>query len=571
MSPLLRLLALMRPHAGWMALTVGLGAITMLASIVLLALSGWFITSMALAGLAGASINYFTPAAIIRACAMVRTGGRYAERLIGHDATLRFVAALRPKLFAAMERQTSREAGGVLLNRLKGDIDRLEFAFLRIVSPLLGAGLALVPALGYLLWLNPSFGMLVLSGLLAGALVFPLVLAKLGAPSARALPGQTDALNTRLIEVVEASAELAIHDPHHRHRMQVLAASEAVLTAEDRHHRLNAASHAGLQLSGFLALAGLLGLGAGATIASPDFALAVFLCLAMFDSAAQIPPALQHIPAVCEAARRLFALLDAESAAEGARDNGAGLKAPAGYIAFDDVGFTYPGAISPALSQFSLTVRAGERVALLGPSGSGKSTLAALLLRFHAPQTGKITLGGQNVQALAVESLREHIALLSQDAFLFSASVRENLLMARPEASQAELEYACRVAQVLPFIESLPKGFDSFVGAHGHALSGGQARRLALARALLRDAPVLVLDEPTEGLDAGTEAQVLDALLESAPNKTILLLTHRSARLERMNRILWIENGTIVGVGTPQEMKDLIPALGLAATRGSRR
>ena len=569
MSPLLRLFTLMRPQVGWMTLTVGLGALTMLASIVLLALSGWFITAMALAGLAGTSINYFTPAAIIRACAMVRTGGRYAERVIGHDATLRFVAALRPKLFAAMERETSFEAGGALLNRLKGDIDRLEFAFLRILSPLSGAALALVPALGYLLWLHPAFGGLAVLGLLAGALVLPLLLARRGAPSARALPERTDTLNKRLIEAVEASAELAIHDPYHHHRTRVLAASEALIEQEDRLHRLNAIANAGLQLVGLLALAGLLWLGTDARPTGPDFALAVFLCLAIFDGAAQIPPALQHVPAVSEAARRLFTLLDAQSEAGGG--NYARRKAKAGDIAFEAVGFTYPGAMSPAVSQFSLRVRSGERVALLGPSGSGKSTLAALLVGFHAPQTGRITLSGENVQALDVVSLREQVALLSQEAFLFSASVRENLLMARPEASQAELEHACRIAQVLPFIESLPKGFDTFVGAHGHALSGGQARRLALARALLRDAPVLVLDEPTEGLDAGTEAQVLDALLESAPNKTILLLTHRSARLERMNRILWIENGTIVRVGTPQEMKDLIPALGLAATRGSRR
>jgi ATP-binding cassette subfamily C protein CydC len=560
----------MRPHAGWIALTIGLGATTLLASIVLLALSGWFITSMALAGLAGASINYFTPAAIIRACAMVRTGGRYAERVIGHDATLRFVAALRPKLFAAMVRETSREAGGVRLNRLKGDIDRLEFAFLRIVSPLLGSGLALIPALGYLLWLHPPFGMLVLSALLVGALVFPLALTKRGAPAACALPEQMDTLNKRLIEAVEASAELAIHDPRHHHRMQVLASSEALLAQEDRLHRLNTASNAGLQLAGFLALAGLLGLGADARLAGPDFALSIFLCLAIFDGAAQIPPALQHIPAVSEAARRLFALLDAGNGGLAAPPSGVGHPAQAGDIAFEGVGFTYPDAISPALSHLSLVVRAGERVAMLGPSGSGKSTLAALLVGFHAPQTGRITLSGQNVAALDVASLREHVAFLSQDAFLFSASVRENLLIARPKATQAELEQACRIAQILPFIESLPAGFETFVGAHGHALSGGQARRLALARTLLRDAPVLVLDEPTEGLDAETEVQVLDALLESAPDKTILLLTHRSARLERMDRLLWLEKGTLVRVGIPQEMTDLVPALDLAATRRSR-
>lgn len=188
MSVIPRLLALMRPHAGWMALATGLSGLTLLAATGLLALSGWFITAMGLAGLAGASINYFTPAAIIRACAMVRTGARYAERVVGHDATLRFVATLRPKLFAAMAQGPLTRASGELLNRLKGDVDRLEHAFLRVVSPLAGAGMALFPALGFLFWLRPSFGWLVLAGVLVGGLLAPIALARRGAAMARALP-----------------------------------------------------------------------------------------------------------------------------------------------------------------------------------------------------------------------------------------------------------------------------------------------------------------------------------------------------------------------------------------------
>lgn len=559
MSVIPRLLALMRPHAGWMALATGLSGLTLLAATGLLALSGWFITAMGLAGLAGASINYFTPAAIIRACAMVRTGARYAERVVGHDATLRFVATLRPKLFAAMAQGPLTRASGELLNRLKGDVDRLEHAFLRVVSPLAGAGMALFPALGFLFWLRPSFGWLVLAGVLVGGLLAPIALARRGAAMARALPSLNDTLNRRLVEAVEASAELAIHDPQLHHRQQVLAASEAALAAEDTQHRLTVSGGTVLQLAGFLVLCGLLALAPPLDgpqgFSGPDFVLAAFLCLAIFDSAALIPVAILHIPLVAEAARRVFALLDAQSTISPEPEQPtAGASPPNGALVLDKVSFTYPGASSPTLADFSLSIRQGERIALLGPSGSGKSTLAALVAGLQAPTAGTITLGGRPLPAPAV-------ALLAQDAFLFSTSLRDNLLIAMPEATPIELEQACRAAQILPFIENLPAGFDTFVGAHGAALSGGQARRLALARALLRQAPILALDEPTEGLDAQTEAQVLDALLAEAPARTLLLITHRAARLDRMDRLIWIENGQIVRSGTAQEMQGLLLTL----------
>lgn len=554
MSLLWRLLRLHRPHASWMALAIGLGTVTLLASVVLLALSGWFITVMALAGLAGASINYFTPAAIIRACAIARTGGRYAERVVGHEATLRFVASLRPKLFAAMTRGPLLKASGELLNRLKGDLDKLEATFLRILAPLAGAALTLAPAIGFLFWLRPAFGALVLAGVLLGGVLVPLALARRGATSARALPGLTDTLNRRLIETVEASAELAIYDRNHHHRARMLAAAEAVLAAEDSQHRLNAAGIAALQGAGFLVLAALLWLAAeiasAAALSGPDIALAAFLCLAIFDSAGLIPVAILQVPPVMEAARRLFSLLDRQWVASTQMSAQSGSLPTGGDLVLEGVHFTYPGAPSPSLTDVSLIVRKGERVALLGPSGSGKSTLAALLAGLHAPDAGTIALDGVPLP-LAQSGNAAPVALLSQDAFLFSTSLRGNLLIAAPEATQTELEQACRNARILPFIERLPEGFDTFVGAHGRALSGGQARRLALARTLLRQAQVVVLDEPTEGLDAGTEAEILDALLEALEGRTLLLLTHRPARLERMDRLIFIENGKIVRISEP--------------------
>lgn len=575
MSLFMRLLALMRPQAGWMALAIGLSVLTLLANAVLLALSGWFITSMALAGLVGVSMNYFTPAAIIRACAMVRTGGRYGERIVGHDATLRFVASLRPRLFAVMEQGAPSNLDGIsgagLLNRLKGDIDRLEFAFLRVLSPLIAGSIALIAAIGFLFWQHPIFGAVALAGVLVAAFLLPLLLLPRGAEAARAMPPLSDALNNRLVEAVQGAAELGVHDSGRRHRLGVMAASDALLCVDDTLHRLNSGAVAFLQLVGLFAVVATVWLGmdlqANSGFSGPDLALALFLCLAAFDIAAMIPPAIQHIPTVMEAARRLFPLLDAAPSEAPSAQNSAPETIPAG-IQFKGVTFTYHGATLPALRNVTLNIASGQRVALIGPSGSGKSTIATLLMRFYAPDVGEITLDGVALSDIDPFVLREKIALLSQDAFLFSATIRENLLLARPEASQVELEHACDTAQILPFIEGLPRGFDTFVGAHGSTMSGGQARRLALARTLLRNAPILMLDEPTEGLDAETEAQVLGAILDSDAGRTILLITHRTTRLERMDVLVQLEHGAITRAGTPQEMTQRRAALYPAQTGG---
>lgn len=568
MSLFMRLLALMRPQAGWMALAIGLSVLTLMANAVLLALSGWFITSMALAGLVGVSMNYFTPAAIIRACAMIRTGGRYGERIVGHDATLRFVASLRPRIFAAMEQRAPASLDGIfgaqLLNHLKGDIDRLEFAFLRVVSPLIAGIIALIAVIGFLFWLHLAFGTIALAGVLVAAMLIPLLLLWRGAPAARAMPHLSDTLNNRLLEAVRGVAELRLHDTSHRHRGSILTASDAMLSEEDTLHRLNASTVALLQLAGFFAVVATLWFGidlmSRGYLSRPEFALALFLCLAVFDVAALLPSAIQHIPTVMEAGRRLLPFLNAGD--EKARSSQTSKpEAISATLRFEGVSFSYPGATRPALRNITLNIAPGQHIALVGPSGSGKSTIAALLMRFYTPDVGEIRLDGTPLADTDPFLLRERIALLSQDAFLFSATIRENLLLARPEASQTELEHACGTAQILSFIESLPNGFDTFVGAHGNALSGGQARRLALARTLLRNAPILVLDEPTEGLDGQTEIQVLDAILDSDPGRTILIITHRTARLERMDAVVHLEHGAITRIGTPQEMTAILPAL----------
>jgi ATP-binding cassette subfamily C protein CydC len=567
MSDFLRLLRLMRPHAGWMAAAVALSAVATLSHVALMATSGWFITAMALAGLAGVTMNYFTPAAMIRAFSMIRTAARYGDRVIGHDATLRFVASLRPRLFGWLERGAPATVEnlrqGDLLARMRGDIDRLELAFLRVIAPAGAAALVLVLALPWLAWHLPPAGVVV--GLfIAGAGVgLPLLLGRATAALARRQGERAAALNARTIEAVEGMAELAVYDPGRIHRRRLIAASDAVL-ADDRVLAAAAMlSGAAILLFAHLALVVVLVVGLPAvsagSLAPANLPMLALLAVALFEAVAPLPLAIQSLPAVTAAASRVFALADARPAvAEPATPARPGRPAR---LTLDAVSYSYPGAAQPALEGLSMDVAPGSRLAVIGASGSGKSTLADLLVKFRSPSAGTIRLGGPTYDALDGADIRKDVVLVAQHDHLFGGTVRDNLLLADPDADEEQLRKACESAQILAFIEAQPDGLDTYVGSHGARLSGGEARRLLIARALLAEPRILILDEPTEGLDAGTEARLLDGLIEGYPQTTLVLLTHRPARLDRMDRIIRLDAGRIVAAGSPDGMKSHLAAL----------
>ena len=567
MTVLRRLLRLMRPQARWMALAAGLSALATLAHAALLATSGWFITAMAMAGLAGVLINYFAPAAMIRAFAIVRILGRYAERLVGHEATLRFVARLRPWLFDRLER-TAPAASDVLrqgdvLTRLRGDIDRLEQAFLRVVSPVAAAGLVLVPVLLFLLQYDGRMALLVALFAIGAGVALPAVLHRRNAATARRLVERTAGLNAALVEEIEGLAELAIYDPGRRHRATVLAASEALVDDERRLARHAALTGAAVQLAanaGMLAIAalGLAGVAAG-NLAAPDVPMLALLALGTFEAVAPLPLAFPALAAVLASAGRVFDLADRPPPVT---DPPSPRPIPSGGpLTLRDVGFRYPGAATATLDDVSLDLSPGRRIAIIGASGSGKSTLADLAAKLRDVDRGELALAGEPYAALAGDDVRREVAVLAQHDHLFSTTIRDNLLLARPDATDEDLRDSCRIAQILAFVEAQPEGFDTQVGSHGRQLSGGEARRLLLARTLLSRRPILVLDEPTEGLDGPTETRLLDDLFDRQHETAILLLTHRATRLERMHEILLLEQGRVARRGPPAEMADALRRL----------
>lgn len=557
MKDFLRLLALMRPQALWMGVAVLLSAFASLAHMALMATSGWFITAMGLAGAAGIAIDVFAPAAYIRGFAIARTVSRYIERLVGHQATLKFVANLRPWFFirltplapAALEDQRS----GDLLARLKGDIDRLEFAFLRVISPAAAALIVLAVGLTFIARYDRAMVLVVAGGALFAGILLPLLVQRLAAPAARAVTAHGAELNAALVDHLEGRAELDIYDPGRRHRAAVDTTSDTLIAAEGRLAGIAGFAGAGVGLAAQASLLAVILIGAprvlGGSLPGPDLPMLALFSLALFEAVAPLPLAFQTLPGTLASARRIFTLVDRPAPVV---EPAAPKPVPAtGELAFSHTGLTYPGAERPAVSDVSFVLEPGRRVGIVGQSGSGKSSLVSLALRFRAPSTGAVSFGGQDLGAYDADALRARLAVLAQGDHLFSATIRENLIIAAPGASDDELRTACAKAGILAFVDNQPNGLDTFVGAHGAKVSGGEARRLGLARALLKDAPILILDEPTEGLDTQTEQQVMGAVLQATEGRALLLISHRRARLDAMDEIIVMADGRVTARGTP--------------------
>jgi len=278
------------------------------------------------------------------------------------------------------------------------------------------------------------------------------------------------------------------------------------------------------------------------------------MTLASFEAVNPLPLAAQMWNASREAARRLFQVVDAEPAIKDIGDSKLDIRSPR--IELSNVSFTYPTQLQPALRNVTFSLPEGKAIAIVGPSGAGKSTIANLLFRFWDYEVGEITLGGTSLKALDQDEVRKKIALVSQNSYFFNTSIRENLRLARRSVTPAELESAARAAQIHEFIATLPKGYDTLIGEQGLRLSGGERQRLAIARALLKEAPILIFDEPTANLDPLTEKEVLATLFESMRRKTSLLITHRLIGLENVDEILVMDGGQIVEQGTHKELRD---------------
>ncbi|HCT1900715.1 TPA: cysteine/glutathione ABC transporter ATP-binding protein/permease CydC [Klebsiella aerogenes] len=559
MRALLPYLALYKRHKWLLTLGVVLAIVTLLASIGLLTLSGWFLSASAVVGVAGIySFNYMLPAAGVRGAAIIRTAGRYFERLVSHDATFRVLQHLRvatfSKLLPLSPAGLARFRQGELLNRIVADVDTLDHLYLRVISPLVGALVVILVVTIGLSVLDVALALTLGGIMLATLLLLPPLFYRAGKPTGEQITQLRGQYRQQLTSWLQGQAELMLFNASDRYRKQMEKTEQRWQEAQRRQAELTALSQALMLLIGGIAVIAMLwmaseGVG-GNSQPGALIALFVFCALAAFEALAPVTGAFQHLGQVIASARRITQITEQQPEVTFSQ------QAPQSFsqvaLTLNEVTFSYPQQSAPALKDISLQVAAGEHIAILGRTGCGKSTLLQLLTRAWDPANGQIQLNGQPLSELSETTLRQAMSVVPQRVHLFSATLRDNLLLAAPQVSDARLADILARVGLEKLLED--SGLNSWLGEGGRQLSGGELGRLAIARALLHDAPLMLLDEPTEGLDATTESQILDLLSEVMRDKTVLMVTHRLRGLARFNQIIVMDNGQIIEQGSHAEL-----------------
>ncbi|HEY6542713.1 MAG TPA: thiol reductant ABC exporter subunit CydC [Ktedonobacteraceae bacterium] len=555
-----RLLAFLSPFRWRIALAICLGSIMIASSIGLFGMAAYLIAAAALGPLL---VFLSIPIYLVQTMGVVRATSRYTERLVSHNTTFRLLARLRVWAYRRIEPQAPAHLlahrSGDMLTRLVADIEELQNFYLRVVSPLVVA--LVISLLTFAIFSIFSIGMAWVSLAFLG-------LAGLGVPClsaslARGL-GQQQVraraeLTIQVVDGLQGARDVLAFGRSHAHLESVAACNHALGQAQRHMARVT-----GLQMAlgdlfmntaMWVLLLMAIPLVATGNIDGVYLGAIGLLMLASFEAVQPLASAFQSLGHIRASATRVFAVTDTpppvtESAAPQAIP-----VQPAGYsLSFEHTSFAYQAGEREVLSDISFDLRPGSRVAVVGPSGAGKSTLARLALRFWDPASGAICLNGQDIRDLRLHDLRDCIAVVAQDTHLFNDTLRANLLLARPKASEAEIEAAVEQAQLTDFVRQLPQGLKTRVDEQGLRLSGGERQRLAIARAFLKNAPILILDEATANLDPLIERALLDTLRELARGHTTLHITHRLLMMEQMDEILVLYRGRIVERGTHDEL-----------------
>ncbi|MGY1499233.1 thiol reductant ABC exporter subunit CydD [Streptomyces sp. QTS52] len=555
---LARVRAMSGARRGRLGLALLLGSLALGSAVGLMATSGWLISR---ASQQPPVLYLMVAVTATRAFGIGRAVFRYAERLVSHDAVLRMLADTRVAVYRRLERlapaglRTTRR--GDLLSRLVADVDALQDYWLRWLLP---AGAALVvsaASVGFTAWLLPEAGAVLAAGLLAAGVGVPLVTSAVARRAERRLAPARGALATHVTDLLTGTAESTVAGALNG-RTERVRRADSVLTRIASRAATATALGDGLTtlVSGLTvaatALVGAQGVAEG-RLGGVVTAVVVLTPLAAFEAVLGLPLAVRYRQRVRRSAERVYEVLDAP---EPVREPEEPLPAPVSPfpVVVRELAARHAGQDRDALARLDLTLDEGRRIAVVGPSGSGKTTLAQVLLRFLDADAGSYTLGGVDAYALDGDDVRRLVGLCAQDAHLFDSSVRENLLLAKKDATEDDLRGALARARLLDWAESLPDGLDTLVGEHGARLSGGQRQRLALARALLADFPVLVLDEPAEHLDLPTADALTADLLAATEGRTTLLITHRLAGLDAVDEVIVLDGGQVVQRGTYAEL-----------------
>ncbi|CAL9530010.1 thiol reductant ABC exporter subunit CydD [Streptomyces sp. enrichment culture] len=557
-SVLSRVRAMSAARRGRLGLALLLSSLALGSAVGLMATSGYLISR---ASEQPPVLYLMVAVTATRAFGIGRAVFRYAERLVSHDAVLRMLADTRVAVYRRLERLAPaglrRSRRGDLLSRLVSDVDALQDYWLRWLLPAGSAAVVSLAAVGFTAWLLPEAGVVLAAGLLAAGVGVPLVTAAVARRAERRLAPARGVLATRVTELLTGTAELTVAGALPGRAAEARRADGTLTRIASRAATATALGDGLTALVSGLTVAGAALVGAQAVadgrLSGVAMAVVVLTPLAAFEAVLGLPLAVQYRQRVRRSAERVYEVLDAP---EPVREPEAPRQAPASPfpVVLKGLSARHAGQDRDALAGLDLTLAEGRRIAVVGPSGSGKTTLAQVLLRFLDPDAGSYTLAGVDAYALAGDDVRRLVGLCAQDAHLFDSSVRENLLLARKDASEGELRDALARARLLEWADSLPEGLDTLVGEHGARLSGGQRQRLALARALLADFPVLVLDEPAEHLDLPTADALTADLLAATEGRTSLLITHRLAGLRAVDEVIVLDRGRVVQRGTYAEL-----------------
>ncbi|WKY92234.1 heme ABC transporter ATP-binding protein/permease CydC [Vibrio metoecus] len=554
MRELLPYLKLYKKH--WFGLTLGmlLALLTVLTSIGLLTLSGWFLSAAAVAGLtiARETFNYMLPGAFVRGFAMGRTAGRWGERVVTHNATFKLLTDLRvfffEKLTPLIPGRLSTVRDADMLNRIVADVDAMDHVYLRLINPVTVGVLGIAALTTLVAWFDTTLGLTLGGVLLFVLLIWPILFYRLGKHNGQQLTQHKAELRIRTLDWLQGYSELTIFGAEQTYRQAIFTAQEKLLRNQYTNAHVSGLAQSLLLLANGWILVLMLWLaadGVGGQTPDPMIALIAFATMASVELLMPIAGAFQHLGQTLTSARRLNEIILAKPEVE-FTDQPTPHNGQYG-IEFNGVNFAYQANKPNTIDEFTLSLPQGHKVAIVGQTGSGKSTLIQLLCRYWDVQAGHIAIGGTDIREWRESDLRAAISVVSQRVDILNGTLRDNLKLANAEATDEQLSEILRQVDLEKLLQD--SALNAWLGDGGRQLSGGEKRRIGIARALLHDAPILLLDEPTEGLDKQTEQQIMQLLHSHFANKTVLFITHRLINLEQMDAIALIEHGKLVEFG----------------------
>jgi ATP-binding cassette, subfamily C, bacterial CydCD len=558
-SSIIRLLNFLNGSWGWVSLSVLLGALTVGSNIGLMGTSAFLISAAALRP----DLGTLQVAIVgVRFFGIARGVFRYTERLTSHDVTFRLLARLRTWFFRALEplapARLMEHRAGDLLARIVADVETLENFYVRVVAPPLVAIAVTVGMVIFFGQVAPLLGWVYLAFMLVLGICLPLLSWTLSSQLGAELVSRRAALHARLVDGIQGLADILVFGRGSDYAENLIVDVKSCSQTQRRLGSLTGFSNAltillvNLGMLAILVLA--IPLVATGQVSGVMLAVLSLAAFAGFEAVIPLAPAAQTLSSSLQAARRLFEVVDAVPVVRDPLrlNQGLLLHPPTTNceLQISNLSFTYPGQSRPALQDMTFQLPPGKRIAVVGPSGAGKSTLVNLLMRFWDYSQGRILLDGHEFREFAQEDIRRLVSVISQRSYFFNDTIRQNLLLAKPMATDSEVQNAAQRAQIHEFIMGLPKGYKTIIGERGFRLSGGERQRLAVARAFLKNAPIFLLDEPTANLDPLTERHLLDMLFTLTHDRSLLLITHRLVELENMDQILVLDNGRVVESGS---------------------